>query len=312
MPWLVRQAISTEAQETRAVTLSEIIRTRMNVYVCEGDEWLVACPWHSDTRPSLQINVKTGLYLCFACDARGNKKMLLDHLGITDTGGVSREALRLRSERLREHKGTSALPKLPEAILEPYSVISTGYWSQRGLSPYTVQLLELGYDIENDAGVIPLRALNGQLVGLVRRMLSPALKGGRYRYSKGAPISSIIYAANLFRHESEFALVEGPLDAAALIDVDIPALSLLGSRMSKQQLHVLLRLAPRRVVLFFDNDRAGRHATEKIGALLSGRCLVRVAEYAGSRAKDPGEMSPTERLDSWEHSVPFRKSHVLG
>lgn len=37
-----------------------------------GDEVLALCPFHDDTNPSLSINLKTGLFNCFACEAKGD------------------------------------------------------------------------------------------------------------------------------------------------------------------------------------------------------------------------------------------------
>lgn len=35
-------------------------------------EWLVLCPFHDDTHASMNVNMKTGLYNCHACDAQGD------------------------------------------------------------------------------------------------------------------------------------------------------------------------------------------------------------------------------------------------
>lgn len=35
-------------------------------------EVLALCPFHDDTNPSLSVNVETGLFRCFACDAKGD------------------------------------------------------------------------------------------------------------------------------------------------------------------------------------------------------------------------------------------------
>lgn len=37
-----------------------------------GNEWRDAiCPFHTDTKPSLRVNVEKGAYRCFVCGARG-------------------------------------------------------------------------------------------------------------------------------------------------------------------------------------------------------------------------------------------------
>ena len=37
-----------------------------------GDNWQAVCPFHEDTNPSLSVNFKTGLFMCFACGAQGD------------------------------------------------------------------------------------------------------------------------------------------------------------------------------------------------------------------------------------------------
>ncbi|KAA0242501.1 MAG: hypothetical protein EDM70_14135 [Candidatus Brocadia sp. AMX2] len=35
-------------------------------------EALGLCPFHDDTNPSLSVNVESGLFRCFSCDAKGD------------------------------------------------------------------------------------------------------------------------------------------------------------------------------------------------------------------------------------------------
>lgn len=43
-----------------------------NPKVLLNGEWSVLCPFHEDTNPSMNVNMKTGLYNCHACDAQGD------------------------------------------------------------------------------------------------------------------------------------------------------------------------------------------------------------------------------------------------
>ena len=46
--------------------------------------FLVCCPFHDDTRPSLFINFQ-GYFNCFACHQTGYISKILKKIGITDT-----------------------------------------------------------------------------------------------------------------------------------------------------------------------------------------------------------------------------------
>ena len=43
-----------------------------NHRVLGNGEWQVQCPFHDDTKPSMTVNVKNGLFNCHACDAKGD------------------------------------------------------------------------------------------------------------------------------------------------------------------------------------------------------------------------------------------------
>ena len=46
---------------------SEIQKAKIN-----GDDLIGLCPFHEDSKPSLSVNLRTGMYHCFACGAQGN------------------------------------------------------------------------------------------------------------------------------------------------------------------------------------------------------------------------------------------------
>jgi len=35
-------------------------------------EWVVICPFHDDHKPSMNINIKSGMFHCHSCDAEGD------------------------------------------------------------------------------------------------------------------------------------------------------------------------------------------------------------------------------------------------
>jgi len=54
--------------------LPDVIRYmgNQNIQLKGGGKWRTAlCPFHGDTNPSLSVNVDSGAFKCFACDAKG-------------------------------------------------------------------------------------------------------------------------------------------------------------------------------------------------------------------------------------------------
>jgi DNA primase len=63
-------------------------------------------------------------------------------------------------------------------------------------------------------------------------------------------------------------LVEGAMDVIALWEVGIHAYGIYGSRLSEAQCNLIMKNAPERVVLLFDQDPAGKACAERSAALL--------------------------------------------
>ena len=55
-----------------------------NISHISNNEMRCYCPFHLDTRYSFSINLKTGLYQCNACSAKGNLKTLINEMAIKD------------------------------------------------------------------------------------------------------------------------------------------------------------------------------------------------------------------------------------
>lgn len=260
----------------------EVIRQRFDVVSVSGDEFLCRCPFHNDTgKPNLYVNGVKGLYYCHACQAKGSLKdvpveedwrKLLARI----EGSDRPRQKYMRNEYLKQFR-------------HPHP-----YWSeQRGFSEKTIKRFELGYDIMRNEGVIPVRDHRSRLIGVIRRRFDADVDGGpRYLYPKGFPLSKTLFGMWLLgvRHR-KVALVEGSLDAIACWNARVPALALLGSRLSEAQHDLLHKLGIEHVVVFTDNDRAGRAAVEQIHEEVHGLQVSAVQYRPYWSGKDPGDLT---------------------
>ena len=141
----------------------DFVSKHLDVHTRSGDEWQCLCPYHNDTTPSFSINVKLGVFICFACGVKGTMDHLSEHLGVSGPTVIKDEGQEI--ERLR-----SAIDDLNKKA----RYLSTNYldrfrndhpyWEhERGLSPTVQQQFELGYDPVRDHGVIPIRDYRGTL-----------------------------------------------------------------------------------------------------------------------------------------------------
>jgi DNA primase len=264
-----------------------------------GDEFTVRCVFHDDSSPSMQFNTRSGLYICWSCGAKGNIEHLQKHLGVIGyDNSPDLDDLRRKIKEIHDQE-TSLVSVLPEHTLKRYR-FPTDYWTvKRGFSDDVIRLFQLGYDPMENHAIIPVRDYRSQLISVIRRDLDPRAMI-RYRNGKKFPRKSTLFGAWLAaKHPTDRVVVcEGPLDAISVWSAGIPAVAQFGSSMSNEQKMILMQLGVTKVVLFYDNDRSGRGATQQAYELLRGEFLVHRVMYRKSDGKDPGEMSHM-KLGSW-------------
>jgi DNA primase len=248
----------------------EFVLSHFDVKSRYGQEVMVRCFEHDDHSASMQINLESGLYICFSCNAVGGPRSLYEEFDVpydqnavdNDLSGVIRRLDVLnqitRSKRPKEER----VRYYPESYLQQFA-IPTNYWQQRGFTQETVERFQFGYSPLGNYVTLPMRDMHGRLLGVTKRYLdlddSPT--GDRYKYPFTFQKSENLFASWLVSEDetaSTVALVEGALDTAKVWQAEHPAMGLYGSTLSVEQVRLLIRCGVRNVVLFFDNDAAGR------------------------------------------------------
>lgn len=246
-------------------------RTHLDIVGTSGDEVIARCPFHDDNKPSFYFNVKRGLYMCHACHVTGNAKKLAEALNARLTTDVNADALVNTFQSLRESREGVTLRRYHESWLTRFDIEPTDYWTdERGLSEAIVRKFRLGYDPDRHAVTIPIRDVNGHLLGVIHRLLSKRTRF-RYVYPKDFKITQHLFAAHLIKKINQpLAIVEGSIDCIAMWDAGIPAVALLSSHISGKQVKILREANVKRVVLMLDNDTAGWDAREHVHEALTG------------------------------------------
>lgn len=210
------------------------------------------CPVHSDHNASASVNVQKRVWFCHSCGARG-----------TTEGIYFEERLDLDyiDELLAEHQ------VLPESYLDLFlPPVPAQYWRDRGFSDEACRHFQLGIDPASGRPTYPLRDAQGQLLGVVTRNITG--DGPKYKYPKGVKVHELLF--NYTPVIDTVTLVEGALDAVACWDVGFHAMGIYGSSLSDRQVSLLRSTGADRILLAFDNDRAGRAATERAVEQLAG------------------------------------------
>jgi DNA primase len=143
------------------------------------------------------------------------------------------------------------------------------------------------YDRFRDRVMFPVITARGEVIGFSGRLLDPEAKAAKYInspetpvYRKGDNLFGLHAARGPLRHKGRVVLVEGNFDVVQLHERGLDeSVAPLGTALTEQQVALLRRhLGEGYVVVLFDGDEAGRHATERAVGLLVGQGLeVRVA-----------------------------------
>lgn len=139
-------------------------------------------------------------------------------------------------------------------------VFGLGYFDLNDLSPFYDRLM------------FPIRDQYGELLSFQGRALYDfhiARKPKYYHspFDKGGVVYGLYEGAEAAIEAACVVLVEGPMDVIALYDAGLPAVALLGSTFSSYQAYVLRRYT-RNVLIWLDQDEAGKRATKNVLALL--------------------------------------------
>lgn len=278
-----------------------VIRTQFKVVSTSGQEFQTICVWHSDRSGHLYINGVSGLYLCMVCGAKGSLDRLTTRPVVLGSDDVREKLSRLG-------KKEAPVVTYPEAWLDKFDV-EHGYWTEeRGLPADVVARFRLGYDPFTDRATIPLRNADGEVLGVTYRRLD----GGKpkYLHPKGFPTGKYLFGAWLLTEERRVALVEGQVDAIRCWSERVPALGLMGARLTNDQRRTLQRLNIQTAVLMLDNDKAGYKGTLGVAEALEGTGIrVLVGQYRhywfgkdGEVVKDPDSLTGP-RLRKQYHSA---------
>ena len=253
-----------------------------------GHNIQVCCPYHNDRRPSAGIDMRTGMFHCFACgevhtlpefisqcfgheDLLGNKFgwnwLLKNFLTISIE---ERKDIPLDLERNALYNVNDSKEYVSEEELDKYRYTHP-YMYHRGLTDEVIELFDIGYDKDTKCITFPVRDINGNCLFVARRSVQSKFFNypkdvskplyGLYELIRNIPIN--IDSITGYRSFPDIIVCESMLDALSFWTVGKYAVALngLGNELQFQQLR---DLPCRELILCTDMDDKGLVAREKI------------------------------------------------
>lgn len=297
-----------------------------------GEEINFSCVFdghkNGDRNPSCYINTKTGIYHCFGCGKKGNIiSWVADVEGVThqvaetwiknDFAGTDKAvSLKQLIEKSAKPKRFHIGKTISEYTLENFRVDwyeaeryvneygkpkLVKYILDRGFTPETLNKYQFGLDHISKRITIPIRNIDGFLVGYKGRSLTKIPKymniGDREKLQYGfEPYKVGEHVFLLYSADEHVIVCEGELDAIKLRESGFGgAVALGGSAVTETQIKLIVQSASE-CVLLLDDDEAGRKAERKLVENLLKYLPVRKASLP--EGKDPADCSKEELQQS--------------
>lgn len=291
-----------------------------------GSYYMALCPFHDNTKqPDFQIQIKTGLFNCFGCDAKGNlyqfvsksynidykeaSKLIEKYAGFDSNISIDdikfksnlRNMFKREEDNVEEDNSpgfqinNDVLAKMNTG-LDPYKYLQSRGFSDEIIAYFECTFTNLwrvwnrekeDYKFEERV-VVPGHDENGNIIGFIGR--TPVGDEPKYRYTYKYPKSTSLFNLHRAKHHTKdgLILVEGSLDAMRIHSFGFPNVCCIyGASLSDEQISLILKYTDK-VYLGFDNDKAGRNVTKKAIESLKNYVDLNILNYGN--VKDPGDI----------------------
>lgn len=265
-----------------------------------GQELNVYCPFHKNVHSAaMYINVKTGLWQCFnpSCGRKGNFRQLYFHLTGKTYGKdfaldrVSLEKQLNSYKYVKENNDELVIDNVLINYDDEAQIKKLTTLIERGLSIETLKHFEVGFSVEKNRVVIPVRSQTYKLTGFIGRAVE-SHQEPRYLYNKGFKRADNLFNIQNAKQHPSCIIVEGSIDCMFVHQAGFPyVIATLGAAVSEKQVKMIRKFFDN-IIIFSDNDDAGNAMRRGIIEMCRGKNLSFASIPSG--LKDPGEMSSNE------------------
>lgn len=232
------------------------------------------CPIHDDRSPSARVNVVTGKWVCMVCHSKGK----------ADKYEVPEQYVIDKVRNLDRQQRT-----IPDSMAELF--IDSEYWLSR-FSPEACREFELMFDPIKEKSLYTLRDSTDSLLGFVYR--NEPGSHPKYRYPRGVSTSSLLYGLSKVNSDVVF-IMEGAPDVVSMWEAGFSSVGTYGSVLYPAQIALLGRLAPRKVVVAYDMDKAGWEGSYAALRALKDMGIPAIRAAWTEEYKDAAEMPISAR-----------------
>ena len=250
---------------------------------CIFRRWLH--PRGTDNHMSFGVKVNEydkSVFSCFTCKAKGTIAWMLKRLSEFTGESYSRLIDEVETDELlgtnlpewdKRYSYDTVNEPLGPPVADDYLDIyddAVGHWylKKRKIPDWVAEALDLRVDPDNkgvERVLFPVYSHEGGFYGYTSRATQDDISEPRIRDYFGLPKRKLLLGSEFLQESDEqIILVEGLFDFARLFQYQYPAVAVMHSSLTPEQARILKNLN-KRVVVMFDNDKAG----------VDGRSVVR-------------------------------------
>ncbi len=243
-------------------------------YKLSGNEAIIKCP--NCGKPKLYINIDTGIYHCFRCQAREpDNPFAKGHISqLKKYWGDILPVARISDEKKGDVDFTDLAERLHLKLYDHKGALR--YLAKRGFSAETIKRFKIGYRRQHDQDWISIPVYEKDKAVLIKYRKIPPIENtdiSKYVREKGG--KSVLFNGDILDKVNDVLVCEAELDAITLIQAgyDNVVASTSGVSALLPEWYDRLNLMDK-IYLVFDNDDAGYSASKKVWArrLGYGRC----------------------------------------
>lgn len=264
--------------------VQELLELKKIPFMPSGKDLKVSClnPEHDDSDPSMRIDRITGIFNCFSCGFKGNLFSFFE-----EKANFLQQKRHLFKEKLHQKLAENVGLEMPTNYLSFNKV-----W--RNIRAETYTHFEAFEHSDNDfigRIVFPIRGVSGKILGFNGRALTPE-KSPKYLI-KPANSRFPLFPARVTPIQGRVILVEGIFDMLNLYDKGLTnVVCAFGTqKLTKDKLILLKVQGVGGVDILFDNDVAGKEATEKATELIESLEMTTRTVTLPSSVNDAGELT---------------------
>lgn len=246
-------------------------------YKQKEDELTCKCPFHDDKTPSFNINLETGVFNCFGCEAKGN---IVDFVSMIKN--ISKQEARAELNIDENYEFDTDQIKTALDIYSEQKLLPMDFLESIGVAN--------GYD---NAIKIPYYNQEGKLVAVrIRKMPK------KFSWKKNSKVC--FYGLWKLKNFSDdyIVLVEGESDAQTLWLNNIQALGVPGATMFNTSFKYSSRELDRfeKIYVHCEEDEAGKNFVDEVAKRLYPKEVYKIS-CTPLGAKDPSELFAVGLLD---------------